>query len=163
MLQVAFQHASTCAGGPCRNGEESTDSWEFPIIADGIDRGVRSHVSSSAGDSAILAEATEFTVLQRLFRAALRGQLGPKFERAGLVGLMRDAAVAEPIRYLPTPQWSRARESAARVASELGNLSEAEIAAVFRTKAEAEASRAYLAALLAPRSGAQFAGEAMCR
>lgn len=164
MLQVAFrQDESDCVGGPCEAEQtESSDSWEFPVIAEEIDRQVLGHVKTQAANAAIFAEAAEFTVLQRLFRAALRGQLGTRFERAGLVAMMRDAATTEPIGFLPTAQWHVPRSVAEANAAKLRDMPEASLARFYRTTAEARASRAYIDALLAPGSGARFA-DANCR
>jgi hypothetical protein len=164
MLQVAFNDSApadeNCAPGQCASDAESP--WEFPMIAGELDRRVRDNVKASASDSAILAEAAEFTVLQRLFRAALKGELGPRFERAGLIKLMKDAAAAEPITYSPTPQWSQGRLGAELMALAAERAPE-RVADYYDTPAEAEAARAYLAALLAPGAGAKFADEARCR
>ena len=165
MLQVAFKddksEQSMCESGDCSPVVDH--AWEFPMIRDELDRRVHRYAAGNARESAILAEASEFTVLQRLFRAALAGRLGPRFERAGLVGLMRDAAASEPIGYWPTPQWHSARIVAERVVAQVRRDPEGYVPATFDTLAEAQASVSYLDALLRPEARTRFADDAKCR
>jgi hypothetical protein len=72
--------------------DSSWDPWRFPTIDDDIKRAVASGVSNDADARVVLANMRDFTILQRLFRLALAGQLGFEFPLETLVKLQRAAA-----------------------------------------------------------------------
>jgi hypothetical protein len=114
MLGVAFQddgETRPCDTRGCAFGA-SAEPWEFPVIASGIENMTLEWVDGDPRKRQILADAQTFTLLQRLFRAALRGHLGPAFSRTGLVALMSAARQVERVRSTPTPNWSQGRSFA---------------------------------------------------
>ena len=108
MLQVAFAEPAGCEHEECPSQAPATP-WEFPMLADEIDRRVGSWALQSTEEQERLARARSFTLLQRLFRVALRGELGPAFPRSQLIALMREAKTADLVLVRPTPQWSGIR------------------------------------------------------
>lgn len=156
MLQVAFRDDGverSCSIPGCAFGA-AAEPWEFPVIANELDRLVKASVHASAEKSRIFAEARAFTILQRLFRAALHGHLGPAFPRPRLVALMRDARLAEAVRSAPTPDWSWPRSGAERLLAEV----QCSIRLEGDTGGLAPVAD-FLSLLLEPASGARFAPE----
>lgn len=109
MTQVAFDREP-------RNGSASAP-WEFAMLADGIQRQVMANVARSPAKAEILRHASEFTLLQRLFRAGFAGDLGPRFRKADMAALMKAARVADPVKRVATPDWQVPRSAAQRVLS----------------------------------------------
>ncbi|MGY3032734.1 putative membrane protein YgcG [Bradyrhizobium sp. USDA 4354] len=72
--------------------DSSWDPWRFPTIDNDIKQAVASGVSNDADARVVLANMRDFTILQRLFRLALAGQLGFEFPLETLVKLQRAAA-----------------------------------------------------------------------
>lgn len=135
MDQVAFETELESDGPP----------WEFPMFGDRIGAQVMANVRRSPGDAAVLQRAREFTALQRLFRSALAGQLGPDFAKGDLLRLMRTARSIEPVAFAPTPDWHVPRAAIAQFAAD-------EAAADLP-----EGPTAVLRTVLKPESGYQFA------
>jgi len=102
MLQVAFAHMD--------GRDPETGPWEFPMIQSELDGQVRSAARADPETAGILDRATQFTLLQRVFRAGLAGHLGPAFPRASLVGLMRAARQVDVVTTVPTPDWNGRRQ-----------------------------------------------------
>jgi len=70
-------------------------------IRDAVRRGLREHPT----DAAFVADIGRFVVLQRLFRAALEGHLGPRFPMGKLGDLA--AALKRPVdARTRTPRWN---------------------------------------------------------
>ncbi|HEU0098532.1 MAG TPA: hypothetical protein VFQ67_07130 [Allosphingosinicella sp.] len=156
MLQVAFRDDGVeraCAGAGCAFGD-GAEPWEFPMIATELERMVQASVAKDAEKSRIFADARDFTVLQRLFRAALRGDLGAAFPRPTLIALMRDARRVEAVRSAPTPDWSWSRSQA--------QVRLAQIKCARRTGAGGDDLgfvENFMSLLLDPANGARFAPE----
>jgi hypothetical protein len=104
LVQVAFE----------TRGDENEDPWEFGMLAGQIASSVDELIRSNPRNQKIVRDAATFTLLQRVFRAALSDRLGKNFPTRRLVELMRDARKAAPVPFVFTPQWSWPRESAAR-------------------------------------------------
>jgi hypothetical protein len=82
--------------------------WEFPEISGRVRECVRKGLAedpSMAEDRDAVAILEEFTVLQRLFRLALTGELGPDFPVESLALLHREAAPAASPPPVRTPRW----------------------------------------------------------
>jgi hypothetical protein len=78
------------------------DPWEYPASQRGITSRVIARMTP--GQRSALRRTWQFTFLQRLFRGAIDGQLGPR--AAGqLISLARDTA--NDLEVEPTPRWSR--------------------------------------------------------
>lgn len=99
MLQVAFEK-----GGP-----EDEEPWEFGMLSQRIGLAVDRLVKSNPANGKILRDAETFTLLQRIFRAALNDRLGGDFPTTRLALLMRDARKAGPVPFVATPQWSQSK------------------------------------------------------
>jgi YD repeat-containing protein len=104
MMQMAFAAQRNCESEECRS-EESRPPWEFPMLRDEVDQSVQGWIRGKSEQRAVLDEAGRFTILQRLFRVALAGHLGPAFPRGRLVRLMQEAKEADPVRVRETPRW----------------------------------------------------------
>jgi hypothetical protein len=82
--------------------------WEFPEISARVREVVRKALAEDpemAEDRGAVATLAEFTILQRLFRAALTGELGPDFPVESLALLHREAAPSAPPAAVRTPRW----------------------------------------------------------
>jgi hypothetical protein len=82
--------------------------WEFPAIADRVRELVSKSLDEKperAEDRQAIAVLSEFTMLQRLFRLALGGQLGKEFPIEALAELHRKVAPATPIASVRTLRW----------------------------------------------------------
>lgn len=81
--------------------------WEFPALHDRLVGDVRKLVASDRRHASVIADMRNFTVLQRLFRAALGGQLGERFpvERLALLSQELKKFPAPPNNY-KTPRWN---------------------------------------------------------
>jgi hypothetical protein len=82
--------------------------WEFPEVSGRVREVVRKALADDpamAEDRDAVAVLSEFTVLQRLFRLGLTGELGPDFPVESLALLHRDAAPAAPPPPVRTPRW----------------------------------------------------------
>jgi hypothetical protein len=106
MTQVAFD----------REPEDGSAArpWEFAMLANGIERQVMANVARSPAKAEILRQASEFTLLQRLFRAGFAGDLGSRFRKADMAKLMKAARAADPVKRVPTPDWQVPRAFARR-------------------------------------------------
>jgi hypothetical protein len=106
MMQIAFAPQDDCVTDECQRAE-GRPPWEFPMVAAEVEQSVASWVSKGDERRTIVEQASRFTLLQRLFRAALAGDLGQGFPRARLVGLMRVAKNADRVQVQATPIWDR--------------------------------------------------------
>jgi hypothetical protein len=82
--------------------------WEFPAITGRVREVVRKALAddpSMADDRDAVALLSEFTVLQRLFRLGLAGELGREFPVEALAELHREVAPASPPPPIRTPRW----------------------------------------------------------
>ncbi|VWX46872.1 hypothetical protein [Novosphingobium sp. 9U] len=154
MLQVAFERQPPCDDEACENMAPGTP-WEFPAIASGLSERTLSFAHGNASAARILARADRFTALQRLFRVALSGGLGDGFPRHRLIALMQDAAKADPIDPVTTPDWNQSRERALQLLALLRKEpSDNEIAA---------ARLEYIESVAQPDSGERFSGGDTCK
>ena len=115
MLQVAFDTSDP------QGLDDGKAPWEFPAIADDVERDVKLLIARDGAHARIAATARQFVLLQRIFRLALTHHLGSNFEAADLVTLMRQAKRADPVVRVPTPQWSKSRGDAREQALTLRN------------------------------------------
>jgi hypothetical protein len=96
-LQMVFTSDPYFAGRYADASEEDDDRWwEFRTLSESIQRQVLQGTAGDEKAQTILADVTEFTYLQRLFRAALRGQLGERFEVEKLLALTEATTPAAP-------------------------------------------------------------------
>lgn len=101
IVQVAFTSAAVNVANP----DEYVDDRpvEFDSIEATIDDLVANGVRLDRLDG-MLADLRDFTILQRLFRAALRGELGRRFPLGQLARLTNETAGGIP--YVHTPRWN---------------------------------------------------------
>lgn len=118
MLQVAF--TSTPYLEAKKGKAEETlyydkTPWEFPLIADELHDHVLKAVTNSPRSNTILKETGDFTVLQRLFRAAFQDRCGRSFPLEKLAEL---ASLLAPARTTPhrTLRWNAVDPGGAGVA-----------------------------------------------
>jgi hypothetical protein len=82
--------------------------WEFPAIAERVRQIVARALKddpSMVGDREAVSTLAEFTMLQRLFRLGLAGELGSGFPVERLAVLHRNAAPATAPTPVRTPRW----------------------------------------------------------
>jgi hypothetical protein len=82
--------------------------WEFPLILGRVRDLVTKALAEDpamAEDQSAVATLAEFTILQRLFRLGLSGELGSEFPVECLAELHRDAAPSSPPSPVRTPRW----------------------------------------------------------
>jgi hypothetical protein len=111
MLQVAFTSPPYFLGDDPKeeqlDGYSDLSPWEFPALRDGIQKRVLEGVATDPRAKAVLDDAAEFTLLQRLFRVALLGNLGKDFPVERLVALTDATAPAKGApRTVRTPRWN---------------------------------------------------------
>ncbi len=114
MLQVAF------TSGPDPDENEMPDDmepWEFPSLQEKIHNGVSKFVGKDSEDKQILADAGEFTMLQRLFRIAFAGRLGEGFPLEKLNELSEAVASPSPPKYR-TLRWNASPQQLSIVLAE---------------------------------------------
>jgi len=80
--------------------------WEFPLLRDKIQTTVMEEIKKDTGAQEILNDACEFTMLQRLFRMALNGQLGENFPVERMIELSNALAENAPDNYYRTLRWN---------------------------------------------------------
>ena len=107
MLQVAFTSAPALGGSDARSMEYTdTKPFEFPQLHEGVRRRIAQEVNHPGPDSTTkyYADLRNFVLLQRIFRVALSGKLGPQFPIEKLASLT--SATAGGIPYCHTPRWN---------------------------------------------------------
>jgi hypothetical protein len=72
------------------NGRGGT-VWAFPFLQPEINKGTAQLIASNTDAHTTFVYANNFAILQRLFRMALDGRLGPEFPASQLVALAEDA------------------------------------------------------------------------
>jgi hypothetical protein len=93
------------------SSEEETslpEPWEYEELKPLIEREVAEGIATDAVNQEILADALEFTLLQRLFRMALTGRLGEDFPCEKLAVLAEELAERSPTGRYPTQRWDYA-------------------------------------------------------
>jgi hypothetical protein len=118
MLQAAFVTPPRDSQTAEPSGDEQP--WEFRDLS--IEEHVRAGVAKNPRDQELLLAMWQFTSLQRLFRAALEGQLGPQFPVGELARLTKATRTDQNPGKARTPRWlpHEPREDPFRV----GSLSE---------------------------------------
>ncbi len=107
MLQVAFtSEPGFLADEKGAENYVDQDPWEFPELKEFIGLSVMKGITQNPQDAKIFAEVREFTVLQRLFRAALDGKLGPNFPTEKLIDLTKVAQQQSAYQAVRTPRWN---------------------------------------------------------
>ncbi|WP_106792315.1 hypothetical protein [Aquimarina sp. Aq78] len=86
--------------------EDTIDPWEFPQLkASGtIERMVRNGIYNNVSDHAVVKRMQSFSLVQRLFRVILNGDLGSSFPVERLATLAEKTQ--NDIKTLPTPTWN---------------------------------------------------------
>lgn len=107
MLQVAF----TSPPGFIEDERQTenfvdADPWEFPDLKSFIGLSVLEGITKDPKNAKVFAEMREFTLLQRLFRAALDGKLGASFPIEKLVALTKEAQKRSANQQVRTPRWN---------------------------------------------------------
>ena len=119
MLQIAFTTPAWFASGKVPMDEKGreraraysdTHPWEFPAIAPQIQRAVLTGVATAGiADKEILTDASEFTLLQRLFRLGFEKRLGEDFPVEELARLQRAVAQGTAQVTYRTLRWHSRR------------------------------------------------------
>lgn len=105
MLQVSFTSAPAFAPSGIKPSEYvDRNPWDFPELHAAINRRIAQVVEEDPALSDHLKEMREFVVLQRLFRVALMGRLGPNFPVEELATLTSATAGGIPLCH--TPRWN---------------------------------------------------------
>ncbi len=81
------------------------EPWELGDLDDALNEAIHEGVSGNAAAMSVLLDLTEFTVLQRLFRAAFNGRLGPRFPIERFSKLARDTAARINRKETQTRRW----------------------------------------------------------
>jgi hypothetical protein len=108
MLQVAFTSEPAFLKDEEAKTYADTQPWEFPSLKQTIQERVEQGVAGERSERArtILADVSEFALLQRLFRLAFNGQLGAGFPVERLVELSDAVAPGAPKRLTRTLRWN---------------------------------------------------------
>lgn len=107
ILQIAF-NTEPVRGWAGDQVAADESPWEFPAVKDDIAAAVRQG-RDSLGVRSILADVADFTILQRLFRAALADRLGRDFPLRNLVVLAEATAPRDSASLPLTPRWTPRR------------------------------------------------------
>jgi hypothetical protein len=111
MLQVAFTSPPLFLDEEQREQQIESyidkNPWEFPALREALQKRVLDALAGDAKARDILADTAEFTVLQRLFRAAFLGKLGKDFPIERLLALTEATVPASgTVRSVRTPRWN---------------------------------------------------------
>ncbi|WP_430404169.1 hypothetical protein [Hyphomonas sp.] len=115
MVQVAFESPAYFAGGATKWADERNtarddyvdyDPWEISTVSESLSQAIEAEVGRNAQVSDIVSSMREFAILQRLFRTALDGRLGPDFPTDQLVALS-EQTVSDVNPDALTAQWLR--------------------------------------------------------
>jgi hypothetical protein len=87
------------------DGVSDETPWQFPHLQPWIDQQVSAGIAAAPDASEVFGAVREFTALQRLFRLALDGGLGPHFPLARLEALT-DASRNWVRAGVHTPRWN---------------------------------------------------------
>jgi hypothetical protein len=90
-LDFMIQAVPQTASGDVSVGN-NWEPWRFPMIDSAVKDAVAKGIAGNADARTVLANMRDFTVLQRLFRLALTGELGFAFPLDELVKLQQAAA-----------------------------------------------------------------------
>ena len=103
LVQVAFTTQPQFAPNALA-GYADTTPFELPFLAERVRASVARGIAGSPEELANFQDVREFAVLQRLFRAALKGGLGDQFPMEKLVILKQ--AARGPLTACRTPRWN---------------------------------------------------------
>jgi len=110
MLQVAFTSSPQFLPyGRDETDDESysdTKPWEFPAVKKQIHQKVLTRAQNDYRDRVILADAAEFTYLQRFFRLAFQGHFGANFPVEKLAELSEVLEINTPQQKMRTLRWN---------------------------------------------------------
>ena len=99
MLQVSFDD------DPNRESSADTKPWEFPALRDMIQDTVLENIDRDQQARTLVEDSAEFTMLQRLFRMALDGQLGENFPVEKMIELDQALSAGAPQTVTRTLRW----------------------------------------------------------
>jgi hypothetical protein len=105
MLQVAFTSPPPFIDAEAAETYTDTEPWEFPVLREMIQTTVLEKTSSDPQAKSILEDSIEFTMLQRLFRMALNGQLGENFPLEKMIELDQALSTGAPQTMARTLRW----------------------------------------------------------
>ncbi len=133
MLQVAFTSAE----------EDYVDKkpWEFPGIANELHQTVINSVRKDSRSRTILADATEFTQLQRFFRIALDGGLGDRFPIERLLQLSKELSAQTNEQPYRTLRWNARPDLPQRLRRRMTEENKAEIEQLLSIRSELRIER----------------------
>lgn len=115
MVQVAFESPAFFAGGASNWADETNaardeyvdnDPWEIETVSQSLTNAIETDARRNAQTSDVISAMREFAILQRLFRTAFDGWLGPDFPTEQLVALSQQTATGVNSDAL-TAQWLR--------------------------------------------------------
>jgi len=110
MLQVAFtsspQFLSNGRGDADDESYSDTKPWEFPAVKKQIHQKVLTRAQNDYRDRVILADAAEFTYLQRFFRLAFQGHFGANFPVEKLAELSEVLEINTSQQKMRTLRWN---------------------------------------------------------
>ena len=81
------------------------EPWELSELEDALQSSIRDGLSEAPAAMSVLKDYEEFTVLQRLFRAAFDGRLGLRFPIDEFSNLAQDTAAYINREEVRTPRW----------------------------------------------------------
>jgi hypothetical protein len=107
MLQVAFTSPPSFANEADAETYTDTQPWEFPLLRDMIQSTVTREIKNDKSGRAqiIIADISEFAMLQRLFRMAFNGHLGEDFPVEKMMELGESLAAGGPKTVTRTLRW----------------------------------------------------------
>ena len=105
MLQVAFTSSPPFTDAEDAEAYADTQPWEFPTLREMIQTTVLTKIEDDAQAKDILEDSAEFTLLQRLFRMVLNGQLGESFPVEKMIQLDQALSVSRPQTLARTLRW----------------------------------------------------------
>ncbi len=105
VMQAAFS-----SRGPAGGDVDDAEPWSFPALQARLAADVAAHIAASRERGQMLQDMSDFTLLQRLFRSALAGQLGAGFPINTLATLSAElnarTARANAEGGYRTPRWN---------------------------------------------------------
>lgn len=108
MLQVAFTSPPAFVDEATAEGYADTQPWEFPLLRDMIQTTVTGAIEKdkTGRTQSIVADVSEFIMLQRMFRMAFNGHLGEDFPVEKMTALSEVLAAGSPKTVTRTLRWN---------------------------------------------------------
>jgi hypothetical protein len=103
---LRFMRGLMFTSAPRFSTDEKDTPWELKSVSEATDLSVRRLAAGHANIAAIIADAEEFNALQRFFRLALSGELGPRFPTASLASLANELG-SRKIPAFHVPRWQK--------------------------------------------------------